>query len=337
MRIESSVTSVSWIPSEAIAGLAKMPFEVGILHYDEPPPDVIEDLEALRVADRFRFANELRAYIEVEDDGAGSRRIVGFGHTGGGHIGVTRVRVGLRDVTFTAFRLPDLQPEPEMGDGWVRFVQTTGGRTGLPAPRRVAHPPYAQYDSPLVWTTLALTIHADGRSEHEVVGASPFPRSWIYDHAGHVTAKTGLLDFKHWYRHAFGKHTPWGEADSPALVTAVETALERELSATIMRGGAKPAIRKVAKGKTFVEQGQPGDVVFLLLDGVVAAEVDGEPLAELGPGAVLGERAVLEGGVRTATLRASTKCKVAAVSGEHLDRSVLAQLSTGHRREHSRP
>ena len=332
MRIESSVTSVSWIPSEAIAGLAKMPFEAGVLHYDEPPPDVIEDLEALRVADRFRFANELRAFIELDDTG----KIVGFGHTGGGHIGLTRVRVGRRAVTFTAFPLPDLQPEPEVGDGWVRFVQTTGGRTGLPAPRRVAHPPYMQYDAPLVWTTLALTIHADARSQHDVVGASPFPRSWIYDHEGKVVAKTGLLDFKQWFRHAFGKHTPWGEADSPALVTAVETALERELSGTIMRGGAKPAIRKLAKGKTLVEQGHPGDEVFLLLDGVVATEVDGEPLAELGPGAVLGERAVLEGGVRTSTLRASTKCKVAVVSGDQLDPAALAELSTGHRREDDR-
>jgi Cyclic nucleotide-binding domain len=333
MRIESSVTSVSWIPSEAIAGLAKMPFETGILHYDEPPPDVIEDLDALRVDDRFRFANELRAYIEVEEGGDGSRRIVGFGQTGGGHMGVTRVRVGRREVTFTAFRLPDIQPEPEVGDGWVRFVQTTGGRTGLPAPRRVAHPPYAQYDSPLVWTTLALTIHADGRSEHEMVGASPFPRSWIYDHEGRVVAKTGLLEFKQWYRHAFGKHTPWGDADSPALVTTVETAIERELSGTIMRGGAKPVIRRVNKGRSLVEQGQSGDAVFLLLDGVITAEVDGEPLAEFGPGAVLGERAVLEDGVRTATLRATTTCKVAAASGEQLDRSALTQLSGDHHRE----
>jgi hypothetical protein len=333
MRIESSVTSLSWIPSEAIAGLAKMPFEAGILHYDEPPPDVIEDLEALRVADRFRFANQLRAYIEVDEDGDGSRHIVGFGHMGGGHIGVTRVRVARREVTFTAFRLPDIRSEPEVGDGWVRFVQTTGGRTGVPAPRRVAHPPYAQYDSPLVWTTLALTIHADGRSEHEVVGASPFPRSWIYDQQGKVVGKTALLDFRHWFRHAFGKHTPWGDTDSPTLVTEVETALERELSGTIMRGGAKPAIRKLNRDRTLAEQGQPGDAVFLLLDGVVAAEVDGEPLAEFGPGAVLGERAVLEGGMRTATLRAATKCKVAVVSGDQLERSDLAQLSGNHRRE----
>src|SRR5581483_3006238 len=74
MRIESSVTSLSWIPSEAIKGMTKMPFEVGVAHYDETPPDVIDDLGALRDADRFRFANQLSAWIEVEDG-----RITGFG------------------------------------------------------------------------------------------------------------------------------------------------------------------------------------------------------------------------------------------------------------------
>ena len=58
MRIESSVTSVTWIPSEAIKGMPKMPFEMGIAHYDEPPPDRIDDLEALHENDLFREANE---------------------------------------------------------------------------------------------------------------------------------------------------------------------------------------------------------------------------------------------------------------------------------------
>jgi CRP-like cAMP-binding protein len=71
----------------------------------------------------------------------------------------------------------------------------------------------------------------------------------------------------------------------------------------------------------------------VLLDGVVSVEVDGKPVAEIGPGAVLGERALLEGGVRTSTLRAATTCKVAAATGDQLDRSALADLSVGHRRE----
>src|SRR5579859_726828 len=63
MRYESSITSVSWIPSEAVVGGTRVAFDAGFTHYDQPPPEIIEDLAALRDADRFRFANELRAWI----------------------------------------------------------------------------------------------------------------------------------------------------------------------------------------------------------------------------------------------------------------------------------
>ena len=54
--------------------------------------------------------------------------------------------------------LPDIQREPEVGEAWVRFVQTTGGRTAIPAPRRVRRRPFIQWQAPLVWTTLSLTL-----------------------------------------------------------------------------------------------------------------------------------------------------------------------------------
>ncbi|MDQ6798149.1 MAG: cyclic nucleotide-binding domain-containing protein [Actinomycetota bacterium] len=329
MRIESAVTALSWIPSEAIGGMTKLPFEMGISHYDPPPPDAIDDLDTLRRAGRFRFANELRAWIDVEEGG----RVVGWGHAGRGHISSTTLQVGPKAVDFPAVAFPDLQPEAEVSADAVRFVQTAGGRTGVPAPRRVKRPPFVQIVAPLAWSTLALTIHTDGSSEWEMLGASPFPRHWIYDGAGALTAKTGMIDFKEWYRTAFGKHTPWGEEDSPALVTVAETALERELSATIMSAGAKPVVKNVAAGATLVEQGDPGDALFVLLDGVLAVEVDGNALAEVGPGALLGERAVLEGGTRTATLRAVTPAKVAVASADDIDMEALTQVSMGHRRE----
>lgn len=327
MRIESSVTSLSWIPSEAVTGVTKLPFEVGFTHYDNPPPDVVEDVEALGAADGFRFANRLRAWIEVQDG-----KIVDHGYDGGAVMGSTTVRLG-KQATFAAFGFPELRRDPEVSATSVRFVQTAGGRTGVPAPRRVNHPPFVQLKAPAAWTTLALTINVDGSPRFELAGASPFPRHWVYDAAGKLAQKAGLTNFKDWYRHAFGKHTPWGDEDSKALVTAAETALERELSSVIMRGGDKPKIKKLRKGKAVTEQGESGDEVFLLLDGVLAVEVDGEPLAELGPGAILGERAVLEGGVRTSTLRAVTKCKVAVVPSNRVDPDALSELSKGHRRE----
>ena len=39
MRIESAVTSISWIPSEAVQGMPKVPFTMGVAHYDDAPPD----------------------------------------------------------------------------------------------------------------------------------------------------------------------------------------------------------------------------------------------------------------------------------------------------------
>jgi len=52
-----------------------------------------------------------------------------------GRDGSTTFRLGSRGMTFVGVPLPNRQPAPVSGDGWVRFVQTTGGRTGLPAPR----------------------------------------------------------------------------------------------------------------------------------------------------------------------------------------------------------
>jgi hypothetical protein len=330
MRIESSVTAVSWIPSEAVEGLPKVPFTMGVAHYDDPPPDVIEDLDALREADAFREANELRAFVEVEDG-----KITGYGHLGRGHIGVTRMKLGPRELSVAAVALPTIQGEPEVGDGWVRFTQTAGGRTGMPAPRRVRGKPFFQINSAIAWTTLALTIAADGSAEHELIGASPFPRHWIYDKEGKLVQKSGMIDFDEWYRESYGKNTPWGDEDSPAFVTEVESALERELSRSIMRDGAVSKPRRVKEGETLTEQGEPGEELYLLLDGVLAVEVDGETVAEVGPGAILGERAVVEGGKRTATLRAVTPAKVVAVPAADVDPSALEELAGTRRREES--
>jgi hypothetical protein len=212
-------------------------------------------------------------------------------------------------------------------------VQTTGGRTGVPAPRRVRRRPYIQWQAPLVWTTLSLTLHADGRTEYALIGASRFPRHWVYDAANRLSHKSGLTDFKDWYQKSFGKHSPWGDEDSDALVTAVESALESALSAQMMQGGAKRQIDEFPKGTILVKEGEPGTHVLLILDGVVRIDRGGERLAEYGPGAMLGERAHLEGGVRTSTMVAVTPCRVAMFEATQLDRADLEALSEGHRRE----
>jgi hypothetical protein len=330
MRIDSSVTCISWIPSEAVEGLPKLPFTLGVAHYDYPPPDRVDNIDLMHRADLFREANELKAWIEVADG-----KIVDYGHTGRGRIGLTRLKLGPKEVAVPAVAMPTLQ-NSEVGDGWVRFTQTAGGRTGMPAPRSVRGKPYFQVNSAIAWTTLALTIHADGTSEHELAGASPFPRHWIYDKGGALVQKSGAVDFDKWYREAHEQNTPWGSEDSPAVVSAVETALERELSLQIMGGDAKRRPQRLSAGDVLIEQGdstEGANLIYLVLDGVLEVVVDDEVVGELGPGAIVGERSQLEDGARTATLRAKTAGKVVGVPAEEIDREQLEQVAAGHRRE----
>jgi len=328
MRIESSVTSITWIPSEAIEGMPKLPFEWGLAHYDEPPHDRLIDIDAMHENDLFREANELKAWIEV-DDGT----ITNCGYSGGGRIGVTRLKLFRREVTFPAVQYPAIQAEPEIEDGSVRFVQSAGGHMGLPAPRRVVGKPFMRVSSASAWTTLELTIRADGSSDGKLIGASAFPRHWVYDHDGVLTEKSASIDFERWYRESHGKNTPWGEEDSPAIATAVESELERCLSASIMRGGAELERRNYEQGQALCQEGDDGRELFLLLDGIVDVEVNGEEVAEIGPGALLGERALLEGGKRTATLWATTPVRVVVVPPEAVKESALEELAVGRQRE----
>jgi Cyclic nucleotide-binding domain len=329
MRIEGSVTAVSWIPSESVTGAVfRGPFEMGLSHYDEPPPEVLSNPDALLESDQARFINRLQAWIDV-DDGV----VIDYGHVGAGRIGSTTMALGRVDVTFAAIALPDRRRAEPVGTDAVRFEQTAGGRTGVPFPRRVNRPPFVQFAAPVAWTTLSLTLGADGAQDFELTGASAFPRHWVYDRDGRLAVKSATIDSHRWTTEAFGRHTPWGDTDSPALVTEVESALERELSTQIMRSGAKPRIRRLRDGEHLTEQGEQADEVFVLLDGILRVEVDGNALAEIGPGAVLGERAILESGHRTASLIALTGCTVAVADRGSIDTARLARIADTHRRE----
>ena len=79
MRIEASAACLSWIPPTAVEGTFRLPFGLGIAHYDQPPPDVAPDIDALLAADAIRFANRLHAWIETENG-----RIVKHGMSGAG-------------------------------------------------------------------------------------------------------------------------------------------------------------------------------------------------------------------------------------------------------------
>jgi cyclic nucleotide-binding protein len=325
VRIESSVTAVSWVPLDCVEGGQRLHFHVGAAQYDDPPPGHLDDLPGLLAAGRIRLANQLQAFIEVDDG-----RVVAHGQSGQGHVGAPGHPAGSGAappafVGFAAVPLPDLRPDPVVGDGWVRFGQTAGGLLSLGMPYSTAASDPTRLAAPAAWTTLALTIHADGTSTQALAGASPFPRHWVYDHTGRLIVTSGVVDFTGWQADAWDPFTPWGGRDAPVRSTAVATALERELSRIVL--DSAPHWLRLRTGATLVSQGDPGHELYLLFDGLLAVEIDGRAVVELGPGAVVGEVALLEGGRRTATLRAVTPCRIAVVPGDRIDRAALAELA----------
>lgn len=329
MRVEGRATSVSWIPSESVQGWLKGGFDLGLSHYDDPPRDEIhglEDLRALRDDDRFRFANMLSGWAEF-----------GPGGTTGGYaedsdlvMGSTRVRLVAGTATFLGYSLPVLRADPVVEADRVVLTQTVGGRTGVPLPRPVSRPPFVRYHAPIVWTTLRLTLTRDGERLVELAGASAFPRHWVYDSDGTLVLKSAVTRLQDWLNESFGPRTPWGDSDSPALTVAAESAAERAVSSHIMRSGARSEVQRVAQGTTLVTQGEEGTDVHLVLDGVLDVEVDGCVVAELGPGAVMGERAALEGGRRSATVVARTDARLVRVPVTALEPEALRQVAEAH-------
>jgi HlyB family type I secretion system ABC transporter len=82
-------------------------------------------------------------------------------------------------------------------------------------------------------------------------------------------------------------------------------------------------------GSVIVREGDPADAFYVLVTGTARVVKRGEqdeevPLNKLGPGDGFGEVALLEGGSRTATVRASSE-----VHALRLDRSVFAALERG--------
>lgn len=73
-------------------------------------------------------------------------------------------------------------------------------------------------------------------------------------------------------------------------------------------------------GQVLIERGKPGTGLYLVVDGELAVEAP-EGTRELGPGAVVGERALLSAdGMRTARVRALTDGVVVAVERAEIDR-----------------
>jgi hypothetical protein len=330
MQVARSATSISWIPSDSIPGLLKLPMEKGLMHYDPPPPLTVTDLEPMRRRGEFRFANILRAWIHIEGG-----RIHDYGYAGGVIMGLTPITAGPLKVMLPTKANTVIQHSPQITGDAVTFVQTAGGRPGFSFLKPSARWPFLVTRPFTIWTTIELTIHADGSSRQRLVGSSPFPRHWLYDDGGRLAEKAALTRASLWASTVFGTHTPWGGQDQATVVAPPETELERALSEQIMQGGERPAVRAVRAGEFLFRQAEQGTSIAVILDGNFEVQVDGTVVGQVGPGTVVGERASLEGGQRTAGLRALTDARIAETAPGPLSVEQLSELAQDHHREHT--
>ena len=316
-RHVATATCLSWIPPTAVQGVFSLPFGLGIAHYDRPPPDELPDVEELLAADAIRFASQLHAWIEVEDG-----RIAAHGMSGQGRLGSTTVRLRSRGLTFAGAALPDLVPPPRVHPDRVVFTRTTGGHTGAPVPRPVARPPFWRLAAPVAWTTITLTMHADGSSAARLAAASPFPRHYLYDSAGRLTHKSALIRYKDWIRRSGTDDSPWAGGGTPVPVTAVRGPAERSLgNAMLVSGGFRQ--HPLPRGTLLSERPIAGSEVHLLLDGLLVIEVDGEPAVEVGPGAIFDPAMRTRYSKEHVTVRARTLSRLAVLPRAQLDNQAL--------------
>lgn len=92
--------------------------------------------------------------------------------------------------------------------------------------------------------------------------------------------------------------------------------------------GAPAGVTDVVDGEAIVREGDAGDWLYLVLDGEVVVEKQGEVdgsapdvLDIIGPGGVFGELSFIDGRARSATVRARGPVRVLAVSRAEFDRA----------------
>ena len=67
------------------------------------------------------------------------------------------------------------------------------------------------------------------------------------------------------------------------------------------------------EGSTLFEQGDPGDFMYVILDGKVQIQVQMRPVFFAGAGDIIGEMALIDSKLRSATALAKSDCRVVKV------------------------
>lgn len=85
-------------------------------------------------------------------------------------------------------------------------------------------------------------------------------------------------------------------------------------------------IAELPAGVDLIVEGEPGDALFVIVEGRAIIRKDAVELSRVGPGAYFGELAILDGEPRSATVVAESDVKVAVI-GIRMFRTLLREYS----------
>jgi len=123
---------------------------------------------------------------------------------------------------------------------------------------------------------------------------------------------------------------PWGRARKVELLSSMDmfsACSRRELgqvAAVAVQG-------ELQEGAVLTRQGQKGGLAYVIGQGKAEVVRDGQRLASLGPGDVVGELSLIDGEPRSATVRALTPLQVLEINSDDLRR--LLRKAPGVRRK----
>lgn len=90
--------------------------------------------------------------------------------------------------------------------------------------------------------------------------------------------------------------------------------LDKRLLADLVHELGDNACMRYSEGKSIIQEGQAGVLMYIVLEGCVAAAIQGNIVEKVGPGGLFGEMALIERTERLASAFAETDCSLLAIN-----------------------
>ncbi len=82
-------------------------------------------------------------------------------------------------------------------------------------------------------------------------------------------------------------------------------------------------LKTIAAGQALFREGEPGYLMYVLMEGTAEIRVNGKVVEYAGAGTIVGEMGMVDEGIRSATVTAKSECKFFPVDRRLFDHHVL--------------